>query len=185
MAGLEVVPCVVSEMDEKTQIGTMLLENIQRNSLTVYEQAKGMQMMMDLGDSVAEISQKTGFSETTVRHRIKIGELDEEQVKKSMGKQPSIQDFIKLEEIKDVDLRNEALQYVGTPNFNWKLEGLIKEDKWRTAKINIIEEIKSYATEILPEDIDQYNRNFYISRWNYDSYEKPDDAGGRKLLLLF
>ena len=49
LAGLAEVPCVISEMDYKTQISTMLMENMQRQDLTVYEQAQGFQMMMDLG----------------------------------------------------------------------------------------------------------------------------------------
>ena len=49
MAGLEEVPCVISEMDYKTQVATMLMENMQRQDLTVFEQAQGFQMMMDLG----------------------------------------------------------------------------------------------------------------------------------------
>ena len=51
MAGLETVPCIVSDMDEKEQTSVMLLENIQRSDLTVYEQAQGFQMMLDLGET--------------------------------------------------------------------------------------------------------------------------------------
>lgn len=48
-------------MDYKTQLSTMLLENMQRSDLTVYEQAQGMQMMFNLGVPVAEIVEKTGL----------------------------------------------------------------------------------------------------------------------------
>lgn len=40
-AGLAEVPCAVVDMDEKTQLSTMLLENIQRSDLTAFEQAQG------------------------------------------------------------------------------------------------------------------------------------------------
>ena len=68
-AGLTELPCVVSFMNHKDQIATMLMENMQRADLTVYEQAQGFQMMMDLGFMPEEIEKKTGFSETTVRRR--------------------------------------------------------------------------------------------------------------------
>ena len=55
LAGLTEVPCSVSDMDYKTQIATMLAENMQRKDLTVYEQAEGFQMMMDLGFKPKEI----------------------------------------------------------------------------------------------------------------------------------
>ena len=62
LAGLTELPCVVCEMSHKEQIATMLLENMQRSDLTVYEQAQGFQMMLDLGESVTGISEKTVFS---------------------------------------------------------------------------------------------------------------------------
>ena len=44
LAGLKELPsAVISDMDHKTQVGTMLLENIQREDLTAYEQAQGFQ----------------------------------------------------------------------------------------------------------------------------------------------
>lgn len=54
LAGIETVPCVVSDMDEAQQIRTMLSENMQRSDLTIYEQAQGFQMMLDLGDSLSK-----------------------------------------------------------------------------------------------------------------------------------
>lgn len=39
LAGLTELPCAVVDMDERTQLSTMLLENMQRSDLTTYEQA--------------------------------------------------------------------------------------------------------------------------------------------------
>jgi ParB family chromosome partitioning protein len=61
-AGLTEVPCIIAEMDYKKQIGTMLLENMQRSDLTALEQAQGFQMMLDLGETQAAIAMQTGFS---------------------------------------------------------------------------------------------------------------------------
>ena len=62
IAGLNEVPCVITHMSRAKQLSTMLLENIQRNDLTVYEQAQGFQLMMDMGSTVKEISALSGFS---------------------------------------------------------------------------------------------------------------------------
>ena len=67
LAGLEKVPCNVAEMTEQEQISTMLLENMQRNDLTVYEQAQGFQMMLDLGETEQSIAEKTGLSKDTIQ----------------------------------------------------------------------------------------------------------------------
>lgn len=57
IAGLTELPCIVVEMSEREQLQTMLVENMQRSDLTVYEQAQGFQMMLNMGDSVAEIAE--------------------------------------------------------------------------------------------------------------------------------
>ena len=61
---MEELPCVVVEMSEREQLSTMLTENMQRSDLTVYEQAQGFQMMLDMGDTVEDIAEKSGFSAT-------------------------------------------------------------------------------------------------------------------------
>lgn len=129
LAGLDVVPCIVTEMDEKTQLSTMLLENMQRSDLTVYEQAQGFQMMLDLGSTVSELSKKTGFSPTTIHHRINLLNLDKEKFKESESRGARITDYIELEKIKDIKKRNELLEKIGTPDFNYSIKRAIEEEK--------------------------------------------------------
>ena len=64
-AGVYELPCAIVEMDEREQMQTMMIENMQRSDLTVYEQAQGFQMMMDFGQTVEQISDKSGFSQST------------------------------------------------------------------------------------------------------------------------
>lgn len=76
-AGLEYVPCrIISKISRKEQVGIMLEENMQREDLTIYEQAQGFQMMLDLGETEESIAEKTGFSRTTVHRRLNIAKLD-------------------------------------------------------------------------------------------------------------
>ena len=57
-AGLEFLPCVISDMPYAEQLSTMLLENMQRVDLTPFEQAQGFQMMINFGESVESIAEK-------------------------------------------------------------------------------------------------------------------------------
>lgn len=108
---LDELPCVVAKgLTDREQVGIMLCENMQRSDLTYLEQAHGFQMMMDLGDTIETISEKTGFSKSTIKHRIAITELDQsalDEAKKWF--QPTIADFIALEKVKDLELRNQIL----------------------------------------------------------------------------
>lgn len=129
-AGVEELPCqIMPSMDRKTQLSTMLLENMQRSDLTPQEEAQGFQMMLELGGSVAEIVKQTGLSETKVRHRIKLNELDQKLLTEKMKGEISINDLIKLERIKDPKRRNEVLEKIGTSNFDWAVENAITEER--------------------------------------------------------
>lgn len=120
-AGLTEVPCAVVDMDYKTQLSTMLLENMQRSDLTVYEQAQGMQMMFNLGVPVAEIVEKTGFAETTVRKRLKIATLPTEQMQQAVERGGKLEDYVRIADIKDEKERRELLKVIGTRDFEFSL----------------------------------------------------------------
>lgn len=109
---LSELPCVIAEgLTDREQVGIMLCENMQRSDLTYLEQAHGFQMMMDLGDTIETISEKTGFSKATVKHRLAINELDSKVIEEANKCfQPTIADFIALEKIKNIDERNEILR---------------------------------------------------------------------------
>lgn len=148
IAGLTELPCVVVEMEPQDQIATMLLENMQRNDLTIYEQAQGFQMMLDLGDTVETIAEKSGFSQTTVRRRIKLTELDQGKLKKAANRQLSLGDLDKLNQITDADARNKLLDEIGTVNFQQAFKRALSEqekkiacDAWKKAleKAGLIE----------------------------------------------
>ena len=126
-AGLLTAPCIIADMTYAEQVQTMLLENMQRSDLTVYEQAQGFQMMIDLGDTVDGISEKTGFSKKTVRRRLKMAELDQDLLKTVSSRQLSLEDFDKLYQIDDLAERNKVLADIGTPNFNQTVAVKLKQ----------------------------------------------------------
>lgn len=111
-AGLKTVPCQITEMDEKTVAETMILENMQRNDLSIIDQAYGFQLCLDLGDTAADIAEKTGLSRTTVKNRIEIAKLDEESLERRFHEenfQMRLGDLEVLNRVKSIDKRNEIL----------------------------------------------------------------------------
>lgn len=119
IAGLYELPCAVVELEPQEQMATMLAENMQREDLTVLEQAQGFQYMLDLGEDITSISEKTGFSKSTVRRRVKLLELDKTELEKAFKRQISLEDIDKINSIDDITERNKLLDYAGTGNFNW------------------------------------------------------------------
>ena len=190
MAGLEKLPCVISDMDRREQIATMLEENMQRADLTVYEQAQGFQMMMDLGYSAADIAEKTGFGETTVRRRIKMAEMDAKLLKKACegndtDRQITLMDFDRLAEVDDIKKRNELLEAIGDSNFEWRINRVLKvqrAEKVRDAAHKVIQEAKLKKvpdSERYSGKYRQlYNLNCELDKWDGKKPFIPKNADG-------
>ena len=116
IAKITEVPCIIVEgLSRNEQIGIMLEENMQRNDLTIVEQAESFQMMLDLGETIETIGDKTGFSETTIRHRLQIAKLDPELLHDEDAYQFRLADYIKLEKVTDIDERNKILALAKSP----------------------------------------------------------------------
>ena len=163
LAGLTEVPCSIADMDKKTQIATMLLENMQRSDLTVWEQAHGFQMMLDLGETFSNISEKTGFSERTVRRRMKLLELDKDKFKASAERGATLMDYAELEKIKDINLRNSVLDKIGTANFKYELQRAIDKEKSDANMALIVAELEKFATKVENSNGLQYVKSYYTS----------------------
>lgn len=204
-AGVKELPCVVVDMDYPTQIATMMTENLQRVDLTVYEQAQGFkQLSMDFGMSVEKIAEKTGFSTSTVRRRLKMAELNQDTLKSVSGRQINLADFERLDKIEDEKLRDEALKEIGTANFNNKVAYAEQELAKRKRKAELrqmcldagLKEISEatgnknekytrvkafYGTpraDDLKECVEKEDDLcFYVDRWNYVYLVSPKKQG--------
>lgn len=180
LAGLTFVPCAISDMDPKQQVATMLLENIQRNDLTILEQAHGFQMLLDFGESVDDVARRTGFSDATIRRRVKLLELDADKFKASVARGATLQDYAELDKIKDSERKNEVLEAVGTDNFQWSLKQAIDQESRDFVKPIMIKEIEQFAEQVDDPASKVMNHcRYYAYRADFQ-IQKPDDAGKRK-----
>lgn len=144
LAGLTELPCAVVDMDERTQLSTMLLENMQRSDLTIYEQAQGFQLMFDLGMSAEEISDKSGFAVSTVKKRLKIATLPADDLRAAMDRGGTLEQYVAISEIKDKKKRKSLLLDVGGNNFDWQLQRAKSEQERAELLLPILKEL-SYA----------------------------------------
>lgn len=176
-AGLTEVPCAVVDMDYKTQLSTMLLENMQRSDLTVYEQAQGMQMMFDLGVPVAEIVEKTGFAETTVRKRLKIAALPTEQMQQAVERGGKLEDYVQIADIKDEEERRELLKVVGTRDFEFSLTRAKKRQVEAEKTPLVKAELKSIGAKAVKNQIYssayEWIERCEIADWKEGTFKKP------------
>ena len=114
-AGMHELPCkIVEGLSHAQQVQIMICENMQRADLTVREQAESFQMLLDLGQTEDQIAHDTGFSRSTIRHRLEIAKIPAEKIKKlehDNNFQLTITDYVELERLKNTKQRMEVLQY--------------------------------------------------------------------------
>ena len=159
LAGLTELPCKIIEgLTEREQLSTMLEENMQRTDLTIYEQAEGFQMMLDLGETMDTIVEKTGFSERTIQHRLNIAKLDRKKLKEAEDSfQISIKDLILLEGVKEIKERNRILSECRDhKDFEWKVRNSIRDEKRDEAEKELAKLLEKYNVKKAPKDFPLY-----------------------------
>ena len=181
MAGLKELPCrIVDDMSKKDQVSTMLEENMQRNDLTIWEQANGFQMMLDLGDTEAQIAEKTGFSKTTIRHRLNIAKLNPKELQKKEKDenfQLTLKDLYELEKIEDVKTRDKVLKAAtDSRDLVWKAKQAVTEATKARNKKLFAELFKKAGIKKAPDgaENERYSGKWDILQsWQLDKEEAP------------
>jgi ParB family chromosome partitioning protein len=172
LAGLTELPCVVVEMSEKEQLGVMLSENMQRVDLTIVEQAQGMQLMLDMGDSVPEIAKKTGLSKATVGKRVKLTALPQDKLKAAENRGGTLEEYLKCLEVEDEKKREMLLDKVGTNNFEWNYKQEIDSQKVKKNKPIMVALLENIGAEKFKDPSDRwsskYESVFYKSCASWD-----------------
>lgn len=189
-AGEETAPCIVNKvMTEREEIETMLIENMQRSDLNAFEQAESFQMMLDLGgvDPVG-IARRTGFSETTVRRRLKMAELDRaklREVAEDEERQLTLGDFDRLAQIEDINERNKVLEKIGTNDFNFALNNAVSRQEEAKNMPKAEEWLKSVGAKNMSnseqwsnkyENYSSGSSQISIRRWEEDKKNLPKDT---------
>lgn len=181
LAGLTKLPCVIADMTPQEQFETMMVENVHRSDLTVYEQAEGFQMMLDMGGSVEQVAEKTGFSETTIRRRVKLLELNKEKFRKAEERGATMTDYLKLNEIKDPERRNKVLDFIGTSDFNYQIKEALENQKFAEKFAAALDTIRK--AEWCRERTDEntawngpYKIHRYFDKHSQDPIFPPKDA---------
>lgn len=167
LAGLTEAPCrIIEGMSLKEQVSTMLEENMQRNDLTVYEQAQGFQMMLDLGETEDTIAEKTGFSRSTIRRRLNIAKLDQvvlQKKEKDDNFQLTLKDLYELDKIEDIATRNKILNEASSSrNIAWKAQSAAREEQRTKAAAALIAKLKEKGIKPAPKSVENER---YSSKW--------------------
>lgn len=190
-AGLTELPCVISSMSRQECVETMLAENMQRQDLTPYEEAKGIQMMLDdFGCTVPDICKKTGLSESTVRRRRKLLDLDDEimgelDAKSKLGEiQVSLEDYLKVAGLTDTFYRDKVLKSLGTKNFNFELSRALDNEKRMQRAQHILDKLIEAGYTQITKQLPEHKHIRFLSVYN-DNPDIPQIPNGSSGFYMY
>lgn len=187
-AGLQEVPCaIVRGMSETRQLQTMLLENMQRSDLTVYEQAQGFQQLLDFGMDIEDISQQSGFSKSTIRRRLEIAKLDQNKLKElSSTRQLSLKEFDALAKIKNLEARNEAMEKIGTNDFALAVNLAVEKEKLDANMPVFLADMERLGIKKFPDSANKYSSKYRrVGSLDLYEYEVTKDKIPKKTEGLY
>lgn len=187
-AGLQEVPCaIVRGLTETQQLQTMLLENMQRSDLTVYEQAQGFQQLLDFGMDIEDISQQSGFSKRTIRRRLEIAKLDQNKLKElSSTRQLSLKEFDELAKIKNMEARNEVMEKIGTNDFALAVKRAMDKEKLAAAMPAFLADMERLGIKKFPDSANKYSSKYRrVGSLDLYEYEVTKDKIPKKTEGLY
>lgn len=187
-AGLQEVPCaIVRGLTETQQLQIMLLENMQRSDLTVYEQAQGFQQLLDFGMDIEDISQQSGFSKRTIRRRLEIAKLDQNKLKEiSSTRQLSLKEFDALARIKNLEARNKAMEKIGTNDFALAVNLAVEKEKLDANMPVFLADMERLGIKKFPDNANKYSSKYRrIGSLDLYEYEVTKDKIPKKTEGLY
>lgn len=88
LAGLDTIPCLVRSFTEQARIEAMVIENLQRQDLSPFDEARGLTQLVGVGLSQRDIAERVGCSQSHVSKRLSLAAMpavaEELFVKESM-----------------------------------------------------------------------------------------------------
>jgi ParB family chromosome partitioning protein len=131
MAGLETVPCVIYDYDEQQMMEVALIENIQREDLSILEEAESYQMLLDnLGYTQQELADQVGKSRSHIANILRILKLDDfvqEQIKQNKITMGHVKTLVTID---DFNIQREITEIIISEGLNVRqAEELVKNYK--------------------------------------------------------
>jgi len=119
LLGCESAPCIVVDVDEEKSAVLALIENIQREDLSVFEQADAIKQLIERWDvSQSEAAERLGLSQSAVANKLRILRLPHEDRQIISENNLTERHARAALRIEDGELRRRALLHIAAANLN-------------------------------------------------------------------
>ena len=133
LLGLETIPARIIEADDKTSAEIAIIENIQREDLSIIEEARSYRKLVDVcGITQAELAQKLGKSQGTIANKMRLLNLCDEVQEALMHNKISERHARALLQLNNVNDQRELLekiisQKLSVKNTETEIKNIINE----------------------------------------------------------
>lgn len=177
------VPCIIRHdlVDEADQIAAMIAENTERSDLTAMEEARGVQELLDLGDSMKRIVERTGMSMSKVRVRAKVAKIPVPIAAKMSKVDITLDDAAFIADHLDDDEARTALEKaLGTNNWEVVKTRVAREAAQRKRVAKIRKDAAALGLDVIENYPDRYARTRRGEKLGrptrYEQLDFPTDA---------
>lgn len=138
MAGVRRIPCVLHNTDDKTAAIYSIMENLQRQDLSFFEEAEAINRLISVYDmSQLEIASRLGIAQSTLSNKLRLLRLNDEQRKRILTARFTERHARALIRLEESD-RDSALDYIIANSLTLKeseeyIEGILNPNIPETA----------------------------------------------------
>ena len=168
LAGMETVPVIVKDLNDKDSAEIALIENVQRKNLTPIEEALSYKRILDMGYMTQEdLAVKLGKSQSSIANKIRLLNLSDEVQEALLENRISERHARSLLKLETSKLQNEMLNRI----INERLTVRRTDEeinKLKNVRLVPQEEYKEKVVQIkdIKEGEDYMNNNIYGSDFN-------------------
>jgi len=138
LAGKETIPAIIAQLGDKEVAEMALIENLQREDLSYFEEAEGYaRLIEEFQITQEEVAKKMGKSQPTIANKLRLLQISE-PVRREISVDVITERHVRaLLKLKKEDLQLDALHRIYQFNFNVKqtealVESLLEKDQKQT-----------------------------------------------------
>ena len=119
LAGLNVVPCIIIDVNERNSALLALIENIQRANLSFFDEAAAIADLIELyGMTQEDAAIRLGMAQSTVANKLRLLKLTEDERQLIVASSLTERHARALLKLKDSEQRLEVIKKIAKENYN-------------------------------------------------------------------
>lgn len=169
LAGKKTIPAIIKDFDDQETMEIALIENLQRENLNPFEEAKGFKELMDIFSlTQEEVAKKVGKSRSAVANSIRLLSLPDVIKKYVLNESLSVGHVRAILSLDDDKLKISVAEKIIEAGFNVRqtesyISSLLKEPKVKK-KSQMEEEMNRYFASLEKKLSNQLKTKVKISR---------------------